>query len=150
LLAYVDALKAAYPHDTLTVVLPEYIPSRWWEQLLHNHTAFRLRLALMFHPGVVTVSVPYHLGPIYDRSSQPSRQRQHADHPRTAAHAPHSPNTRGEQKCALWRRAVNWSDVGPPRFSARSEAGTSTSASGLPLASACTRLRNAAESSLAT
>jgi len=35
-LAYLDGLKAAYPRDTLTVVLPEYIPSRWWEQLLHN------------------------------------------------------------------------------------------------------------------
>src|SRR5205823_1980539 len=60
LLAYVDALKAVYPRDTLTVVL-EFVPSRWWEQLLHNHTALRLRLALMFHPGVVTVSVPYHV-----------------------------------------------------------------------------------------
>jgi hypothetical protein len=59
LLTYVDALKTAYPRDTLTVVLPEFVPSRWWEQLLHNHTAFRLRLALLFHPGVVTVSVPY-------------------------------------------------------------------------------------------
>ena len=39
-LAYLDGLKAAYPRDTLTVVLPEYIPSRWWAQLLHNHTAF--------------------------------------------------------------------------------------------------------------
>jgi amino acid transporter len=60
LLAYIDALKTAYPCDTLTVVLPEFVPSRWWEQLLHNHTAFRLRMALLFHPGVVTVSVPYH------------------------------------------------------------------------------------------
>jgi amino acid transporter len=101
LLAYVDALKAAYPRDTLTVVLPEFVPSRWWEQLLHNHTALRLRLALMFHPGVVTVSVPYHIGPIYDRSSEPSRRQRSDDHPRTAAHVRHRPNARGEQKCAL-------------------------------------------------
>jgi hypothetical protein len=60
LLAYIEALRTAYPCDTLTVVLPEFVPSRWWEQLLHNHTAFRLRMALLFHPGVVTVSVPYH------------------------------------------------------------------------------------------
>jgi len=39
-LAYLDGLKAAYPRDSLTVVLPEYIPSRWWEQLLHNTRLF--------------------------------------------------------------------------------------------------------------
>ena len=89
LLTYVDALKAAYPRDTLTVVLPEFVPSRWWEQLLHNHTAFRLRLALLFQPGVVTVSVPYHLeasrlGTVHlnrtthDRSDRAPSHRRHS------------------------------------------------------------------------
>jgi amino acid transporter len=60
LLAYIDALQETYPNDTFTVVLPEYVPSRWWEHLLHNQTALRLKAALLFHPGVVVTNVPYH------------------------------------------------------------------------------------------
>ncbi len=61
LLAYIDALKESNPRDTITVVLPEYVPSRWWEHLLHNQTALRLKAALLFHPGVVVTNVPYHM-----------------------------------------------------------------------------------------
>ena len=50
-----------YPKDTITVVLPEYVPSHWWEHLLHNQTALRLKAALLFHPGVVVTNVPYHV-----------------------------------------------------------------------------------------
>ena len=61
LLAYIDALKESNPGDTITVVLPEYVPSKWWEHLLHNQTALRLKAALLFHPGVVVTNVPYHM-----------------------------------------------------------------------------------------
>jgi amino acid transporter len=61
LLAYIDALQETHPKDTMTVVLPEYVPSRWWEHLLHNQTALRLKAALLFHPGVVVTNVPYHV-----------------------------------------------------------------------------------------
>jgi len=61
LLAYIDALKDVYPTDTVTVVLPELVASRWWEHLLHNHTALRLKASLLFHPGIVVTNVPYHL-----------------------------------------------------------------------------------------
>jgi hypothetical protein len=61
LLAYVDIEKETHPHDTLVVVLPEFVPEHWWEHLLHNQTALRLKAALLFHPGVIVVSVPYHL-----------------------------------------------------------------------------------------
>ncbi len=61
LLAYIDALKESNPRDTLTVVLPEYVPSHWWEHLLHNQTALRLKAALLFHPGIVVTNVPYHM-----------------------------------------------------------------------------------------
>jgi nucleotide-binding universal stress UspA family protein len=61
LLAYIDALKETYPHDTITVVLPEFVPSHWWEHLLHNQTALRLKAALLFHPGIVVSNVPYHM-----------------------------------------------------------------------------------------
>jgi amino acid transporter len=62
LLAYIDALRDSNPRDTMTVVMPEYVPSHWWEHLLHNQTALRLKGALLFHPGVVVTNVPYHMG----------------------------------------------------------------------------------------
>jgi amino acid transporter len=67
LMAYVDAQRERYPRETITVVLPEFVPGRWWEHLLHNQTALRLKAALLFRPGVVVVNVPYHVG----RSSTP-------------------------------------------------------------------------------
>jgi hypothetical protein len=61
LLRYIDALHESHPDDTLVIVLPEYVPRHWWEQLLHNQTALRLKAALLFHPGVIVANVPYHL-----------------------------------------------------------------------------------------
>jgi amino acid transporter len=61
LLAYIDALKETHAQDTITVVLPEFVPSSWWENLLHNQTALRIKGALLFRPGIVVVNVPYHL-----------------------------------------------------------------------------------------
>ncbi|HEX5416636.1 MAG TPA: APC family permease, partial [Chloroflexota bacterium] len=62
LLAYVEAFRDQYPRDPIMVILPEYVSSHWWEHLLHNQTALRLKAALLFYPGVVVASVPYHLG----------------------------------------------------------------------------------------
>jgi amino acid transporter len=62
LLAYIDAVQAAHPEDTLMVLLPEYVPGHWWEHLLHGQTALRLKASLLSHPGVVVANVPYHLG----------------------------------------------------------------------------------------
>ena len=61
LLTYLDELQDQAPSATLTVVLPEYVPRHWWEQILHNQTAFRIKAALLFRPGTVVISVPYHL-----------------------------------------------------------------------------------------
>jgi hypothetical protein len=61
LLHYLDELQKQAPAATLTVVLPEYIPRHWWEQILHNQTALRIKAALLFRPGTVVISVPYHL-----------------------------------------------------------------------------------------
>src|SRR5207302_3911932 len=61
LLAYIDALQETHPNETITVVVPEFVPSRWWEHLLHNQTALRLKAALLFHPGIVVANVPYHV-----------------------------------------------------------------------------------------
>ncbi|HEX5503894.1 MAG TPA: APC family permease [Thermomicrobiales bacterium] len=61
LLAYLDEMDHHDAADTLTVVLPEFVPAHWWEQLLHNQTALRLKAALLFRPGTVVINVPYHL-----------------------------------------------------------------------------------------
>ena len=61
LLSYLDEVDKQRPDDTLTVVLAEFVARHWWEQLLHNQTALRLKAALLFRPGVVVTSVPYHL-----------------------------------------------------------------------------------------
>ena len=61
LLAYIDEIDEQRPDDTITVILPEYIARHWWEHLLHNQTALRLKAALLFRPGTVVTSVPYHL-----------------------------------------------------------------------------------------
>ena len=45
----------------ITVYIPEYVVGRWWEQLLHNQTALRLKGRLLFMPGVMVTSVPYQL-----------------------------------------------------------------------------------------
>jgi len=60
-LSYLDELQKQAPKSTLTVVLPEYLPRHWWEQILHNQTALRIKAALLFRPGTVVTSVPYHL-----------------------------------------------------------------------------------------
>jgi len=60
-LSYLDELQKQAPNSTLTVVLPEYLPRHWWEQILHNQTALRIKAALLFRPGTVVTSVPYHL-----------------------------------------------------------------------------------------
>jgi amino acid transporter len=61
LLAYVDAVRESYPDDTLLVVLPEFVPRHWWENLLHNQTALRLKASLLFRSGVAVTSFPYQL-----------------------------------------------------------------------------------------
>ena len=57
---YIDNIDRRDPNDTITVILPEYIAGRWWEHLLHNQTALRLKASLLFRPGTVVTSVPYH------------------------------------------------------------------------------------------
>ncbi|KQY59427.1 DNA-binding protein [Aeromicrobium sp. Root495] len=60
-LRYVKELRKSSPRDIVTVYIPEYVVGRWWEQLLHNQTALRLKGRLLFMPGVMVTSVPYQL-----------------------------------------------------------------------------------------
>jgi len=61
LIRYLDRRMKVHPDQMITVVLPEFIPSRWWQHLLHNQTSLMLKGALLFKPDVVVTSVPYHL-----------------------------------------------------------------------------------------
>jgi len=62
LISYVKDLRRANPRTVIMVFIPEYVVTHWWQQLLHNQSALRFKARLLFTPGVVVVSVPYHLG----------------------------------------------------------------------------------------
>jgi len=60
LLDYIEKLLAIRArNEVLTIVVPQFVPSHWYENLLHNQTASLLRLALLFKPGLVILEVPY-------------------------------------------------------------------------------------------
>ena len=60
-MGYVKRLRRESPRDIVTVYIPEYVLGHWWEQLLHNQSALRLKSRLLLLPGVVVASVPYQL-----------------------------------------------------------------------------------------
>jgi hypothetical protein len=62
LMDYIDQLQRHRgANHVVTIVLPEFIPARWWQQLLHNQTALLIKGQLLFHKNVVVTDVPYHL-----------------------------------------------------------------------------------------
>jgi amino acid transporter len=61
LVSYVKNLRRDSPRDVVCVYIPEYVVGRWWENLLHNQSALRLKGRLLFEPGVMVVSVPWQL-----------------------------------------------------------------------------------------
>ncbi len=74
---YALEIKEANPRGVVAVYIPEYVVGRWWEQILHNQTALRLKGRLLFTPGVMVTSVPYQL-----RSSEIARERNERDRTR--------------------------------------------------------------------
>jgi len=61
LLRYIAKLERKHDNDMVTVVLPEFVPAKWWQHLLHNQSSLMLKGALLFKKGVIVTSVPYHL-----------------------------------------------------------------------------------------
>jgi amino acid transporter len=61
ILEYVKSIRRGNPRDVVMVYIPEYIVGHWWEQLLHNQSALRLKGRLLFTPGVMVASVPWQL-----------------------------------------------------------------------------------------
>ena len=60
-LRYVAGLRRDRPRDVVVVYIPEYVVGRWWEHLLHNQSALRLKARLLFQPGVMVTNVPWQL-----------------------------------------------------------------------------------------
>lgn len=72
LMHFLAELKRNEGADLVTVVLPEYVPDRWWEHILHGQSAQFLKLALLFTPGFVVTSVPTHeVSGAISRTEQP-------------------------------------------------------------------------------
>ncbi|MBW0103498.1 APC family permease [Pseudonocardia sp. KRD291] len=67
-LDYVKRIRSDSPRNVVTVYIPEYVVGHWWEQVLHNQSALRLKSRLLFQPGVMVTSVPWQL-----RSSEGAR-----------------------------------------------------------------------------
>jgi amino acid transporter len=62
LLEYIEQVQKADPNGYVTVILPEFVPHRLWQHLLHNQHALLIKGALLFKPNVIVTSVPFHLG----------------------------------------------------------------------------------------
>jgi hypothetical protein len=61
LLEYIDRVEDKRDDDVVTVVLPEFVPARWWHHILHNQSALLIKAALLFKKNKVVTSVPHHL-----------------------------------------------------------------------------------------
>jgi amino acid transporter len=64
---FVKSIRRGSPRDVVTVFVPEYVVGRWWENLLHNQSALRIKGRLLFEPGVMVTSVPWQLQSSQDR-----------------------------------------------------------------------------------
>jgi hypothetical protein len=61
LLEYLQGVDAEHGDGYVTIVLPEFVPARWWHHLFHNQRALLIKGALLFRPNTVVTSVPFHL-----------------------------------------------------------------------------------------
>jgi len=62
LLDYIEEIAASrQPNEVITIVVPQFVPRRWWHNALHTQTALMLRMALLFKPGIVITDVPYQI-----------------------------------------------------------------------------------------
>ena len=61
ILRYIDELDARWENDIITVIIPEFVVTHWWGNLLHGQSALLLKGRLLFRKGTVVTSLPYHL-----------------------------------------------------------------------------------------
>ncbi|EHR50539.1 hypothetical protein SacmaDRAFT_2287 [Saccharomonospora marina XMU15] len=98
-LDYVKRVRGDQPRNVVTIFIPEYVVGRWWEQLLHNHSALRLKSRLLFQSRVMVTSVPWQL----ESSKRASRR---ADRSRPVA---------GDVRRGLFERRGNGDRTREPR-----------------------------------
>ena len=84
LLEYIEQMTAERPHDYVTVVLPEFVPARWWHHLFHNQRALLIKGALLFKPNTVVTSVPFHSREVAQNSSARPRRLRRSTSPYAA------------------------------------------------------------------
>jgi len=61
-LKFINRVDRLRDDDIITVVIPEFMPNRWWQHLLHDQSSLLLKAALLFRENVTVTNVPYHLG----------------------------------------------------------------------------------------
>ena len=71
-LAYLREARRDAPRELFVVYIPEYVVGRWWEQLVHNQTALRIKARLHFEPGIMVASVPWQLMSSHDAHGEPA------------------------------------------------------------------------------
>ncbi|MGY2079352.1 APC family permease [Modestobacter sp. SYSU DS0657] len=69
---FVKDIRRASPRELVVVFVPQYVVGHWWENVLHNQSALRLRTRLQFQPGVMITSVPWQLESSVDREREPA------------------------------------------------------------------------------
>ena len=75
---YINQLDMKWDNDTVTVVIPEFVVGKWYEQVLHNQSALFLKGKLLFRENTVVTSVPYHLDSQEDHTDVPTAQQESA------------------------------------------------------------------------
>ena len=80
-LEHIAHLRGSNPRDVVSVFIPEYVVGHWWEHLLHNQSALRLKTRLLFQPGVMVTNVPWQLG-----SAEAAEARRGSDADAAARH----------------------------------------------------------------
>jgi hypothetical protein len=105
---YIDELDARWDNDTVTVVIPEFVVGKWYEQLLHNQSALLLKAKLLFREGTVVTSVPYHLNKPGDR------QESYPGMPSSRSEGRSGPPSRSEGRSGPPSRSEGRSGPEPP------------------------------------
>jgi len=73
IIEYAKSVRRDSPRDIVTVFIPEYVVGHWWEQILHNQSALRLKARLLFTPGVMVINVPWQLRSSALAAARPER-----------------------------------------------------------------------------
>ncbi|GAA1811514.1 APC family permease [Planosporangium flavigriseum] len=89
---FVKSMRRESPRDVVTVFIPEYVVGHWWEHLLHNQSALRIKTRLLFMPGVMVTSVPWQLSSTQGKNiERPVEWRTTQRGPRAGAGRPDEP-----------------------------------------------------------